>query len=281
MYIIFRISFMKTAFFTGATGGLGSLCVADLSETGNWTVFAAGTNQSRLTELARLANVHSVTVDITSQESVLAAKAEILKYTDRLDAIVNFAGLTSFNSMIEGDCIAVTEQLLAVNVMGTVRVNRVLFDLVYAARGRIINCSSEAGWMKSQPFAAPYFLSKRAIEAYNDSLRRELICLGIPVIKIQPGSFETGMTQGIRDRYECVLRDTKYYRAVLQRMKPLMDSELNRKNDPAQLIKALRHALESNHPRLQYRVGTGKLLALMELLPDRVLDGIYRFFFKR
>jgi NAD(P)-dependent dehydrogenase (short-subunit alcohol dehydrogenase family) len=271
---------MKTAFFTGATGGLGSRCITALSETGNWTIFAAGTNETRLAELAALPNVIPIAVDITSQESVLAARGEILKHTDKLDAIVNFAGLTSFNSMVEGDCVAITEQLLAVNVMGTVRVNRVLFDLVYAAQGRIINCSSEAGWMKSQPFAAPYFLSKRAIEAYNDSLRRELICLGIPVIKIQPGSFDTGMTQGINERYRAVLQNTKYYRKILVRMKPLMDSELNRKNDPVQLIKAVRHALEAKHPRLQYRVGTGKLLALLEIFPDRILDGIYRFVFK-
>jgi NAD(P)-dependent dehydrogenase (short-subunit alcohol dehydrogenase family) len=272
---------MKTAFFTGATGGLGSLCVTALSKTRNWTIFAAGTNEPKLIELAQLPNVIPIMVDITSQESVLAAKNEILRHTDKLDAIVNFAGLTSFNSMIEGDCVAITEQLLAVNVMGTVRVNRLLFELVYAAHGRIINCSSEAGWMTSQPFAAPYFLSKRAIEAYNDSLRRELICLGIPVIKIQPGSFDTGLTRSVRKRYDDTLRDTRYYKKILQRMKPLMEWELNRKNDPVQLVKAMLHALESKHPRLQYRVGTGRLLASLEILPDRVLDGVYRFIFKR
>ncbi len=272
---------MKTAFFTGATGGLGSLCVTDLSEAGNWTIFAGGTNEARLVELAKLPHVIPIAVDITSQESVLAARDKILDYTDRLDAIVNFAGLTSFNSMVEGDCIAITEQLLAVNVMGTVRVNRVLFDLVYNAHGRIINCSSEAGWMTSQPFAAPYYLSKRAIEAYNDSLRRELLHLEIPVIKIQPGSFDTAMTQSVREKYDSALRETHYYKKLLLRMKPLMDWELNRKNDPERLVEAVRQALEAKHPRLQYRVGTGKLLAILDIFPDRVVDGIYRFIFKR
>jgi NAD(P)-dependent dehydrogenase (short-subunit alcohol dehydrogenase family) len=272
---------MKTAFFTGATGGLGSLCVTALSETGNWTIFAAGTNETRLAELAKLPNVIPIAVDITSQESVQSARNKILRHTDRLDAIINFAGLTSFNSMVEGDCVAITEQLLAVNVMGTVRVNRVLFDLVYAAHGRIINCSSEAGWMTSQPFAAPYYLSKRAIEAYNDSLRRELLHLDIPVIKIQPGSFDTAMTQSVRERYNSVLRDTHYYKKILLRMRPLMDWELNRKNDPEQLVKAVRHALEAKYPRLQYRVGTGKLLAFLDIFPERVVDSVYRFIFKR
>ena len=50
-----------------------------------------------------------------------------------------------------------TQKLLDINVMGMVRVNRIFFDLVLAGGGRIIHCSSEAGWMTAQPFAAPYY----------------------------------------------------------------------------------------------------------------------------
>ena len=42
---------------------------------------------------------------------------------------------------------------------------------------------------------AHHVLSKRAIEAYSDSLRRELGFLGIPVIKIQPGSYRTAINR--------------------------------------------------------------------------------------
>ena len=267
---------MKTALFTGATGGLGSLCVKALSETGRWMVFAAGTNETRLTELGMLPNVTPVKMDVTSQGSVLAGHELVLRHTDKLDAIVNFAGLTAFNSMVEGNSIEVTEKLLAVNVMGAVRVNRTFFDLVYAGHGRIINCSSEAGWMKPQPFAAPYFLSKRALDVYNDSLRRELMCLSIPVVKIQPGSFDTGLTRSIYDQFNTVLCNTKYYHKILTRMKPLMEHELNQKHDPASLVRVVLCALESKHPKLNYRVGTGKLLALLEILPDMCIDRLYR-----
>ena len=40
-------------------------------------------------------------------------------------------------------------------------------------------------------------MSKHAIEAYSDSLRRELTFLDIPVIKIQPGPFRTEMVESI------------------------------------------------------------------------------------
>jgi NADP-dependent 3-hydroxy acid dehydrogenase YdfG len=272
---------MKTVFFTGATGGLGSLCVKALSETGRWTVFAAGTNDTKLAELGKLPNVIPVKTDVTCQESVLSAYEFVSQYTDKLDAIVNFAGLTTFTSLVEGNCIELTEQLLAVNVTGTTRVNRIFFDLVYAGHGRIINCSSEAGWMKAQPFAGPYFLSKRALEIYNDSLRRELMYIGIPVIKIQPGSFDTSLPQTVFEKYDATLQSTKYYQKVLNRMKPLMVWELNQKKDPALLVKVVLKVLEAKHPRLNYKVGTGVLLSLLEILPDKLMDKMYQWIFNR
>ncbi|HSW59034.1 MAG TPA: SDR family NAD(P)-dependent oxidoreductase [Dehalococcoidales bacterium] len=268
-------------FFTGATGGLGLLCVTALAATDRWQVFACGTNEAKLVDLGKLKNVIPVRVDITSQTSVLAARDLVLCQTDKLDAIVNFAGLTSFNSMVEGDSIEITERLLAVNLTGTVRVNHILFDLVHAARGRIINCSSEAGWMKPQPFAGPYFISKRALEAYNDSLRREVMYLGVKVIKIQPGSFDAGMPASVFEKFEYTLLHTRYYKKLLTRMKPLLSWELNQKQDSARLVRVVVKALESRRPRPNYRVGTGYLLALINLLPDSWLDRLYQVLFGR
>jgi len=272
---------MKYAFFTGATGGLGERCVRALSETGRWTVFAAGMNRQKLEGLGMMQNVIPINVDITEDESVEAAQQNVQKYTDRLDAIVNFAGVTSFLSMVENDSVKAVERALAINVTGMVRVNRIFFEMIYKGHGRIVNCSSEAGWMTPQPFAAPYFLSKRAVEAYSDSLRRELLCLDIPVVKIQPGSYKTNITDDIINGFDQTMARTKYYREVLTKMKPLMTQELEQENDPAKLVKTVLRAMESRHPKLQYRVGTGRLLRLLELLPEKGVDRLYGMIFKR
>lgn len=271
---------MDYILFTGATGGLGFECVKALAMLG-YTIFAVGTNKEKLAELGDLANVIPVGADVSDGESLQAARKTVEGYTDKLYAIVNFAGLTGFCSMVEGDCVDLTDKLLQVNVMGMVRVNRLFFDMVHAGRGRIINCSSEAGWMTPQPFAAPYFLSKYAVEAYNDSLRRELMYLGIPVIKLQPGSFKTRLLDNINDQFEKTLSETQYYKKVLTRMKPLMTQELQSGSDPRKLAAVLVKAVKSGHPKLNYRVGTGKLLALLEILPDRWLDAIYKAMMNR
>jgi len=271
---------MDYIFFTGATGGLGSVCVKALAARG-YTIFAVGTNREKLDELGDLPNVIPVSADVSDGESLQSARKTVEGYTNKLYAIVNFAGLTGFCSMVEGKCVELTEKLLQVNVMGMVRVNRLFFDMVHAGRGRIINCSSEAGWMTPQPFAAPYFLSKYAVEAYSDSLRRELMYLGIPVIKLQPGSFKTRLLDNINDQFEKTLSETQYYKKVLTRMKPLMTQELQSGSDPRKLAAVLVKAVRSGHPRLTYRVGTGKLLALLEILPDRWLDAIYKAMMNR
>jgi NAD(P)-dependent dehydrogenase (short-subunit alcohol dehydrogenase family) len=267
---------MKTVFFTGATGGLGEPCVEALSRTGRWTVFAAGTNAAALDRLGALPNVIALEVDVTSQESVERAHGLVRGRTAALDAVVNFAGMTSFASLVEGDCVRDVERLLAVNVVGTARVNRVFFDMVREGRGRIVNCSSESGWMTPTPFAGPYVLSKYAIEGYNDSLRRELMFLGIPVVKLQPGSFQTRITRQVLEGFERTLATTRYYGDLLRRLRPLMTMELGRRSDIARLVRTVLQALESRRPRLSYKVGTGRLLALLELFPERCVDWIYR-----
>ena len=133
--------------------------------------------------------------------------------------------------------------------------------------------------MTPQPFAGPYVLSKYAVDAYNDSLRRELIYLGIPVVKIQPGSYETNITQQVYKNFDKVISTTKYYSKLLTKMKPLMVKELNQKNEPRRLVKTVIRAMEARHPKLRYRVGTGKLLAMLELLPEQGVDIVYKLIF--
>jgi hypothetical protein len=64
-------------------------------------------------------------------------------------------------------------------------------------------------------------------------------------------------------------------------MKPMMTMELNQKNNPDQLVKTVLKAMESSHPRSRYRVGTGKLLLLLEIFPESMIDFIYKLIFGR
>ena len=266
---------MKTVFFTGATGGLWELCVRALSQRG-WQVFAAGTNKEKLRELKQLPHVIPLHANVRDMDSLTAAKGKLLEHTDRLNAVVNFAGISVFSSLVEGEAIPLMEKLIDINVLGTARVNALMIDLLEKGQGRIINCSSTAGWAASQPFAGAYYASKRAIEAYNDSLRRELMFVGIPVIKIQPGAYQTKLLSGINDEYLKILKSTTRYQTVLRRLKFMMDRVLDTAGDPQELVDTVTRALEDKRPRLKYRKGAGFLMYLMSALPGGLVDWGYR-----
>lgn len=266
---------MKYALFTGAAGGLGSACSLEMAKNG-WIVFVADINEKALEKMGKNKNIIPIKLDVTDRSSIDNARVEIEKTTDSLDAVINFVGVHAMVSMVEGTSPDTIEKMLKINLMGMIRVNRVFFDLIKKGKGRIINCSSECGWMKPQPFNGPYAITKHAIEAYNDSLRRELMFIGIPVIKIQPGPFKTNLLNDIRASFDSLYDSTKIYKKTLKKMKPLMDIELKVANDPKYLVNVLIKAVETNHPKIKYRVKTSKLTGLLELIPDRAVDFIYK-----
>ncbi|RZV50398.1 MAG: SDR family NAD(P)-dependent oxidoreductase, partial [Deltaproteobacteria bacterium] len=196
----------KTALVTGAGGGLGH-ATAERLLAGGWKVFAADISTDLLRTSMHDPDAVPVVMDVTSQQSVQSACDAVLSQTDRLDGIVNFAGVIGVGSLTD-----IPEERLArildINVMGTYRVNKTFLPLVEAAKGRIVNLSSETGWQSAAPFNGPYAMSKHAIEAYSTALRRELALLGIKVITIQPGAFRTHMVAGIEDAFTAAEAET-------------------------------------------------------------------------
>ena len=264
---------MKYALVTGATSGLGYEVAKALTQNG-WFVFACGRNEDALKEYSN-EDEYPVKMDITDQSSIDAAYALVCSKTDHLDAIINFSGVQQMASLIEGD-VRVIEDVLKVNLMGMVRVNKTFFPLIKKCKGRIINCSSECGWMTPQPFNGPYTLSKYAVEAYNDSLRRELMFLDIPVIKIQPGSFKTAMHSKTAKSFDKLIENTHYYKDILETMKFFMDFELKFANDPKHLVNAVIKAVSAPHPKQKYRVKNSKLLEAVEALHPVTVDSMYK-----
>lgn len=267
---------MRYALVTGATSGLGKEIAIRLSESG-WCVFACGRNEKALGEIKKTTYCHPLKMDVVDQDSINEALEEVSKVTDHLDAIINFSGIQKMSSLIEGD-INIIKQSLDVNLLGMARVNKTFFPLIKKCNGRIINCSSECGWMTPQPFNGSYTLSKYAVEAYNDSLRRELMFLNIPVIKIQPGSFKTAMHGKTLDSFDKLINSTKMYREVLEKMKGMMLIELKMANEPEALIEAVMKAVNDPHPRQKYRVKNSPLLEVIEVMHPMTVDRLYKKF---
>lgn len=135
---------------TGANKGLGYETARRLGALG-WRVFLGARDETRGRGAAeRLAadgaDVRFVPLDVTSDDSVAAAVRTVRESTDRLDVLINNAGIT-------GELVGPEETLpqhlipaFRVNVFGPVRVTHAFLPLLHAAHDpRVVMVSSGAG----------------------------------------------------------------------------------------------------------------------------------------
>lgn len=139
---------LKTvALVTGANKGLGRETVRRLAGSG-WQVFLAARDRGRGIEAAdTLAGegleVEVVELDVTSDESVTAAVKAVTGRVDRLDVLVNNAGVGGPLLDPADMDVDMLRELYEVNVFGQVRVTRAFLPLLRKSeQPRIVMVSS-------------------------------------------------------------------------------------------------------------------------------------------
>jgi NAD(P)-dependent dehydrogenase (short-subunit alcohol dehydrogenase family) len=193
----------RNVLITGASSGFGSLTARTLLERGH-TVFATmrgveGKNADAARELAEFADdkpgtLHTLELDVTSEESVDRCIKQALELGQRIDVVVNNAGV-AVGGYAEAFSVEQYQQLFDVNLFGVQRVNRaVLPSMREAGSGLLLHVSSVMGRVVI-PFAAPYTATKYALEGYAESCRYELARTGVDVAIVEPGGFRTGIDE--------------------------------------------------------------------------------------
>jgi NAD(P)-dependent dehydrogenase (short-subunit alcohol dehydrogenase family) len=135
-----------------------------------------------------------------------------------------------------------------------------------------VNISSEAGRFKALGFGGPYSVSKHAVEAYSDVLRRELMFIGIPVVIVQPGAFRTAMTADINTLFsDAKARHSSLARQVGKVAKSVRNRD-GKAGDPTVLARVVWTAATAERPRRRYRAGHDRGSTMFSMLPDGLID---------
>ncbi|MGJ8687119.1 MAG: SDR family NAD(P)-dependent oxidoreductase, partial [Spongiibacteraceae bacterium] len=260
---------------TGATGGLGRATAEKFVGEG-WHVYAADCNELGLSQLSSNA-ITPIFMDVADKESVSKALQLVKEKQPFIDGVINFAGILRVGSMAELDDDTL-QSILNINVMGTYRVNKAFIPLLSEGekRGRIVNISSETGWQSGAPFNGAYAMSKHAIEAYSDSLRRELMFLDIPVIKVQPGPFKTEMVASIEKNFDAALSKTRLFQSQLATTKRLALKEQGKAHSPDHIAEVLFNILTCKKPKAAYSIKADPMRSLLEYLPTSLADLLLR-----
>ncbi|XP_072703662.1 retinol dehydrogenase 16-like [Ciconia boyciana] len=184
----------KYVLITGCDSGFGNLLARQL-DTRGLRVLAACLTETGAARLRAAASprLQTVLLDVTSSHSIAAATAWVREHVgDRgLWGLVNNAGTaipTAPNEWLTKDDFV---KVLDINLVGLIEVTLSLLPLVRQAQGRVVNVASVMGRLAS--FGGGYCISKFGVEAFSDTLRREMRPFGVRVSIIEPGSFRTGM----------------------------------------------------------------------------------------
>jgi len=192
---------METVLITGANRGIG-LALAEALLHDGYAVIAGCRLPEAAADLQQLASrtrlIDIILLDVNSDELVSAAVASVAKTRNRLDVIVNNAGLMpeKGDESIADLPLAHLRSAFETNVIGCARVIRAFLPLLRGSnRPRILNVSSGLGSISSRDDASyyAYATSKAALNMLTRSIALELISEGITTVTISPGWVRTDM----------------------------------------------------------------------------------------
>ncbi|WP_046246629.1 SDR family oxidoreductase [Hymenobacter terrenus] len=219
---------MKSALITGANKGIGREVAKRLAQQGYFVYIGSRdleNGQATVQELnaAGLTNLEAVQLDVTSPDSIRAARAAIGAKTPMLDVLVNNAGISG--GMSQSALNATLEQFQTVfetNVFGVAGVTQAFLDLLQKSpEPRIVNVSTAMASLTlyadldNANFAyrfPVYQASKTALNMYTVNLAYELRDTLFKVNAVCPGYTQTDFTgyQGTSTVEEAGQRIVKY-----------------------------------------------------------------------
>lgn len=193
----------RTAVITGAAGGLGSALVRALAARG-WGLELADVDPDRLAAVEADARavggagpVRTRVVDVSDPDATRAFAADVRGAGRPVQLLFNNAGVNVsgwFHQLSDDDF----DDLLAVNLLGTVRTTRAFLPLLRERpRAQIVNISSIFGIIAPPGYTA-YCTAKFGMRGFGAALGSELAGTGVRVTTVYPGGLATGLAERSR-----------------------------------------------------------------------------------
>ncbi|XP_007943923.1 dehydrogenase/reductase SDR family member 9 [Orycteropus afer afer] len=255
----------KYIFITGCDTGFGNLAARTFDKKG-FRVIAACLTESGLTALKAKTSdrLHTVLLDVTDPENVKRTAQWVKNQVGEkgLWGLINNAGVLGVLAPTDWLTVEDYREPIEVNLFGLINVTLHMLPLVKKARGRVINVSSVGGRLAIS--GGGYAPSKYAVEGFNDSLRRDMKAFGVHVSCIEPGLFQTELSDPIkvnekkRAIWKHLSEDIKqqYGEGYIEKsLEKLRGSTSFINADLSLVVKCMDHALTSLFPKTRYTAG--------------------------
>lgn len=186
----------KIALITGATAGIGKAVAQKLAKE-NFELIITGRRKEKLDQLAQeltdnyTTQVLSLCFDVSNYQQVKAQLENLPDRWQRIDVLVNNAGLALGLNPIHQGVVDDWERMIDTNIKGLLYVTRIVSPgMVERRSGHIINLSSIAG-KEVYTNGNVYCATKHAVDALSKAMRLDLVDYGIKVTQVCPGAVQT------------------------------------------------------------------------------------------
>jgi NAD(P)-dependent dehydrogenase (short-subunit alcohol dehydrogenase family) len=197
----------RTILVTGGASGLGGATVDAIVASGGRSVIVDVNEQTGSAKAAALGDsVRFVRADVTSEADVQRAVDTAMRELDGLHGVVNAAGIGVAERVLPKDGVqplANFTRVIQINLIGTFNVIRLAAAVMAAnepnaagERGVIVNTASVSAY-DGQIGQAAYSASKGGIVGMTLPIAREFARIGIRVMSIAPGTFDTPLLAGL------------------------------------------------------------------------------------
>jgi len=191
----------KVALITGSGSGMGRATSYVFAEAGA-KVVVSDINEKQIEEVSSEINSSSGTclkqiLDVTNQENINEAIANVIEEFGQLDILINNAGISIPTTIDDENYEESWDRTFDVLLKGQVNLIRAALPFIRESDcGRIVNISSTEG-LGATPRISPYTSAKHGVIGLTRSLAVELGSQGITVNCICPGPINTAMTAAI------------------------------------------------------------------------------------
>jgi NAD(P)-dependent dehydrogenase (short-subunit alcohol dehydrogenase family) len=251
---------------TGASSGFGR-AIAEAALAAGDIVVAAARRTDALADLVAWApeRVTALALDVTDNDRIKAAVAEVLDGHGRIDVLVNNAGRGAIGAA-EETTDSELRDLMDLHFFGPAALTRaVLPGMRDRGSGAIVQMSSMGGRF-TFPGVGAYSATKFALEGWSEALAKEVERFGIRVLIVEPGAFRTSFN------VPGALLISKPIAAYDEQIEPLRtgmpEDDGKQPGDPAKAAAAILQALESSDPPLRLALGNDAVDAISESLEN-------------
>jgi NAD(P)-dependent dehydrogenase (short-subunit alcohol dehydrogenase family) len=275
----------RVAFVTGSSSGIGLLTAVELARAG-YRVIATMRDTSRrqrLDEATAAAGIAPYVdvraLDVTEFDYVPSFINRVVQDYGRIDVLVNNAGF-AVAGFAEDLSLEEIRSQFATNFFGQVAVTKaVLPTMRTQGSGHIIMISSISG-LHGAVSVSSYSASKFALEGWSESLRLELNALGIKVVLVEPGSFQTDIWTRNAVLGQKAMDGSSPNRIRGEKMRNRVQALP--KKDPIEVARKIVSIAQDPNPKLRYLVGTDARIqyALKTLLPWKWHEKVVARFLK-